>query len=85
MLRYLPILVAVMLAIYAVTDMAQTEAERVNYMPKWMWFVLIVLVPIIGPVIWLLFGRRRSGGGGGGGWDPRDSAPDNDPEFLRKL
>lgn len=85
MLRYLPILVAVMLAIYAISDLAQTDAELVNYMPKWMWFVVIIVVPFLGPVAWLLYGRRRSGGGGGGGWDPRDSAPDNDPEFLRKL
>ena len=86
MARYLPILFAVMLAIYAITDMAQTVASRVNYMPKWMWFVLIVVVTLIGPVAWLVYGRRRSGGGGGGGGgDPRDWAPDNDPEFLRKL
>lgn len=83
--RYLPILIAVMLAIYAITDMAQTETEKVNFMPKWMWFALIVLVPFVGAIAWLVWGRRSSGGGGGGGGDPRDSAPDNDPEFLRRL
>ncbi|SDB80728.1 Phospholipase_D-nuclease N-terminal [Raineyella antarctica] len=82
--RYLPILIAVMLAIYAITDMAQTDSVKVNFMPKWMWFALIVLVPFAGAIAWLVWGRRNAGGGGRGG-DPRDSAPDNDPEFLRRL
>lgn len=84
MVRYLPILLAMMLALYCVVDLAQTESVRVNFMPKWMWFVTIVVLPFVGPVAWLVFGHTTFGGGGGGG-DPRDSAPDNDPEFLRRL
>ena len=85
MLRYLPIMVAIMLAIYCVVDMAQTESGRVNYMPKWMWFVAIVALPFAGALAWLFFGHRQGGGGGGGGEPPRGKAPDDDAEFLRGL
>lgn len=83
--RFLPILIAIILAIYAVVDMVQTESERVALMPKWAWGLVIVLLPYLGPVSWLVFGREPRGGGGGGGDDDPVPAPDNDPEFLRTL
>ncbi|WOP19049.1 PLD nuclease N-terminal domain-containing protein [Raineyella sp. LH-20] len=85
MMRYLPVLIAIMLAIYCITDLAQTDSVKVNFMPKWMWFMAIVVLPFVGGLAWLIFGRGSFGGGGGGGGDPRDQAPDNDPEFLGRL
>src|SRR5699024_12650158 len=57
--------------------------------PKWAWIVLVVLIPWVGPITWLVVGKDRSQGDGGQpGRAPRRQgplAPDEDPEFLRKL
>jgi hypothetical protein len=81
--RVLLILVPIVLAVYALVDCVQTERPR--GLPKFLWFFVIVLVPVVGPLAWLL-------GGHDWGWQlpmpkpPKGPlAPDDDPEFLRKL
>jgi hypothetical protein len=54
-----------------------------------------VLIPVVGPVLWMLFGQRRDkpkpppppGGqyGWPGGGRPPAKGPDDDPDFLRGL
>src|SRR5690606_41728971 len=62
--------------------------------PRWLWVVIIVLLPVFGPVTWIATKQsRRSGGSGGRGARPgrgprRPSgpvAPDDDPDFLWRL
>jgi hypothetical protein len=83
----------VALHIYALIDLVRAESASVRFVPKWLWFVLWV-IPVLGPVAWLAVGRPRvgpapGGGGGGGGVGPRPPrgpvAPDDDPEFLKRL
>lgn len=94
MLRYLPIMIFLGLVIYALIDCATTKKEDAKHLPKIAWIVLIVLFPLLGSIGWLLAGRNRrrpsaAGGGSGGGTGPgRRStwvAPDDNPEFLKKL
>ena len=80
--RVLPGVIIVMLMIYAVVEVAQADPLRVRLMPRWLWAVAIILLPGVGALAWLLFGRptkapsqRRR--------PPR--APDDDPDFLRTL
>lgn len=84
MTRALPIVVAVVLAIYALIDCLQTDRSRLTTLNRPAWLAIIVLVPVIGPILWLIFGRPRA--------TPRPrpaatrpAAPDDDPEFLRQL
>ncbi|RCK69661.1 MULTISPECIES: PLD nuclease N-terminal domain-containing protein [Desertihabitans] len=84
MLRYLPLFIALALMVYCVIDVAQSEADRIRNAPRWLWLTVIVVVPIIGPICWLLLGRPKADGGGGGGYD-RPRYPDDDPDFLRRL
>jgi hypothetical protein len=84
----------VALHIYALIDLARAESASVRFVPKWLWFVLWV-IPVLGPVAWLVVGRPRvgpapgGGSGGGGVVGPRSPrgpvAPDDDPEFLKRL
>jgi hypothetical protein len=83
--KALPIIVALVLFVYAFFDLYATPRALVQYLPKWAWF-LLVLVPMAGPLLWLFFGSmpaRRppnahpSRGGVVG--------PDDDPDFLRGL
>ncbi|RKN09785.1 PLD nuclease N-terminal domain-containing protein [Streptomyces radicis] len=89
MLRVLLILVPLALVIYALVDCITSDDEDIKHLPKLVWILLIVLGWVVGPVAWILVGRKRgaprAGGfgrrGAGGGW----VAPDDNPEFLRSL
>lgn len=73
------------LMIYSLVESIQTPRHRVRVMPKAAWMAVIVLVPIIGAGLWLGFGRIREPRARGNQVRPGPSAPDDDPEFLRKV
>lgn len=80
--RVLPVVIIVMLMIYAVVEVAQADPLRVRLMPRWLWAVAIILLPGAGAIAWLLFGRPTK--------EPTNRprpprAPDDDPDFLRNL
>ncbi len=92
MLRYLPFLLILALTIYAFIDCLNTPEEEVKSLPKGVWVLIILLFSIVGPVVWLLAGKKRTAAGGagvfGGGGRARRTqwvAPDDNPEFLRSL
>jgi hypothetical protein len=95
MLRILLYAVPIVLAVYALVDLVQTDDEDVQGLPKLVWVLLIVLAWVVGPLAWLLAGKKGRGlarplpgpngprrGGAGPG---RTLAPDDDPDFLRGL
>src|SRR6478609_484005 len=97
MVRALFFLVIIGLAVYALAGIATSDEHARRGLPKGAWF-LIALVPIAGPLVWILTSRaqpgagpapgRRPGPGGSGGSTPRRPgpvAPDDDPEFLWRL
>ena len=89
MARGIIAVLSIALSIFALSDCVQTEDEKIRGLPKWAWIVLIVLIPWVGPITWLFVGKERSWGrGSSGSPGPRRDgplAPDEDPEFLRKL
>jgi hypothetical protein len=92
--RFIVVVAFFALQVYALVDLVRSDSAGVRAIPKPLWF-LVVLFPVAGPVAWLLLGRPRvgpaPGGGGGGGitGGPRPPrgpiAPDDDPEFLKRL
>jgi hypothetical protein len=84
MSRALPLIVLVALTVFALIDAIMTPREQ---LPAKVWWVLgILLLPVVGPLAWLLVGRRaRRGSGGSGGASRPPVAPDDDPDFLRGL
>lgn len=81
MARVLFFIALILLALYCIVELAQSPKYRVRAMPKWLWFVAIC-VPGIGGICWLLFGRPVKSSQPRPG---RGRAPDDDPDFLRKL
>ena len=83
MVRVLVILVAAVLAGWALADVAQTPSRQTALLPKPVW-VLVVLVPVAGALFWFGLGRaeslRRPPPARTG-----PIGPDDDPEFLRRL
>ena len=68
------VIAVVVFTIYAFVDCALTERARVRGLPKSLWLVVVVVLPLIGGVLWFLIGRgpaRR-----------RFLPPDDDPTFL---
>ncbi|MBB1493984.1 PLDc N-terminal domain-containing protein [Propioniciclava sp. MC1595] len=82
--RVLLVLAIVAVTVYALVEAAQTPANRTRLMPRWLWFVAIVALPVVGPVGWFAVGRPPGGGIAGPGRRP-PIAPDDDPDFLRRL
>jgi Phospholipase_D-nuclease N-terminal len=84
--RFLPGILLIVLAVYCLVEVAQSSPSEVRQMPRGLW-VLAVLIPLAGPVCWLVFGRPN-----GTAPAPRPVrhrptplAPDDDPDFLRNL
>ena len=69
--------------IYALVDLFMTHTPRVRAFPKPIWIIVVVALPVIGPLLWLFVGKaktRRIKPGSGPG-----RAPDDDPRFLGNL
>ena len=80
-------LLSLALLVYAVLDVVTTPRDAVQVLPKPLW-LLLVLPPVVGPLLWFFFGRpprgtaRQSLRPGAG---KANGAPDDDEEFLREL
>lgn len=77
------ILVVAALTLYCLFELLLTPKHQVRSMPKAVWFLAVLLLPVVGPLLWLFLGRARQVGTGGPA--PRMAAPDDDEEFLRSL
>jgi hypothetical protein len=82
--RALPLLVAVVLAVYASIDCLQTDPAEVPGPRRPIWMALIILLPVVGPLAWIVASRLRR--------RPKQQrqvppvvAPDDNPEFLREI
>ncbi|MGO4689927.1 PLD nuclease N-terminal domain-containing protein [Glaciibacter sp. 2TAF33] len=76
-------LVVVILTIYTLVECAMFDRGRIRGLPRWVWLFVIVLVPVIGPLLWLVVGRGRRETPGLRA--SRSFAPDDDPDFLKQL
>ena len=74
-------LIVVALTIYATIDSLMTARSRIRGLPKALWVFVVLLLPLIGPILWFTIGKDR----GKAGAVSRQTAPDDDPEFLRQL
>ncbi len=85
MLRYLPVLLVLALWIYAFIDCLNTPEEDVKHLPKVVWVIIVLLFSPLGPIAWLIAGKKRHAPAGSGGRRGGWVAPDDNPEFLKSL
>jgi hypothetical protein len=86
MVRVFVFLAAVQLVLVVLALISALSAERLRTMPRALWVLVILLVPLIGPVAYFLAGRPVSRPAGlGPQATRRPSAPDDDPDFLKTL
>jgi Phospholipase_D-nuclease N-terminal len=80
-------------AVALISCLSVGDKRTIRRMPRALWVLVIVLVPLVGPVAWFAFGRPRKPLTLRSGWrvavgrpeQPRPPAPDDDPDFLRSL
>ncbi|MDR3359455.1 MAG: PLDc N-terminal domain-containing protein [Bifidobacteriaceae bacterium] len=85
------------LMIYAIVDCAADDDVERTSVPKILWILIILFLPIAGPIAWLAvakIGKPRRyppAPGAGPDWSggyqrrPAPLAPDDNPEYLRRL
>ena len=84
MLRVAAGILAVAFYIYCIIDVLRTRSGDTRSLPRWVWLLVVIVLPLVGGLLWLLLGRvwgspgrrRRKRG---------PVAPDDDPNFLKKL
>jgi len=83
MVRVFILLAAIALVLLILALISSLSADRVRNLPRAIWVLLILLVPIAGPLTYLAAGRPRSSARRP---TPRRLAsPDDDAEFLRSV
>ncbi|HHW51269.1 MAG TPA: hypothetical protein GX406_07390 [Pseudoclavibacter sp.] len=75
------ILAALVLAIVALADCALSVRDSVRTLPKAVWVVIVVVLPIVGPLLWFFLGRPSARQLA----SAATSRPDDDPGFLEGL
>lgn len=83
MARVVGVLFLIALYIYGIIDVSRTPGSDMRTLPKWAWLIVVIVLPVIGTVLWLIFGRIWTLGTGRG--RKRRIAPDDDPRFLKQL
>ena len=92
-LRALPLILALVLAVYSVVDVVQSERRLLRPLGRVGWLAVVLLVPIVGPLVWIFTGRMRESAAPAGRVGPpagfsrehRVLAPEDDPEFLQQM
>lgn len=85
MLRVLGVIFGIALYIYFILDVLRTPRGETRSLPKYVWLLLVILVPLIGGFIWLALGRVWPSPGSRFGRRRGPLAPDDDPRFLKQL
>ena len=74
------------LLIFCLVDVISIYESRIKTLNKIAWVFIIILVPVVGPILWLVIGKeRRADRPAERARDARPVAPDDDPEFLRNA
>jgi hypothetical protein len=96
-LRIAPFIIELALLIYCLIDVIQTPDAEVRNLPKVVWILLILVIPLIGGIGWLVAGRPQRGSARQVPWPSTRTAglpeherpsvlgPEDDPSFLREM
>lgn len=88
--KALIIVVIVAVTVYALFDLIATPKDQVRWLPKPVWFAVLLFV-FIGPLIWIFAGAKRNRKPppppppSRYRRPPPARGPDDDPDYLRGL
>ena len=74
------------LLIFCLVDVISIYDSRIKTLNKIAWVFIIIIVPVVGPILWLTIGKDRSHDRPAErARDARPIAPDDDPIFLHNT
>lgn len=50
------IILQLLLAIFCLYKL---KGDNVKYLPKWCWILIVLFINLVGPILYLMFGRER--------------------------
>lgn len=71
--------------VYTLIDCIRTDESRTRGLPKFVWVIVVILIPLIGSILWFTIGKERSGRARTVRPVTRQRAPDDDPAFLGQI
>ncbi|MEP6482583.1 MAG: PLDc N-terminal domain-containing protein [Rhodoglobus sp.] len=60
MLQIVLSVITLALMIFALVEVITSENWQIQHLPKVLWILLIIILPLIGSVIWIIVGKDRS-------------------------
>ncbi len=51
-------LLTIALMVFALVDIIRRDDAQVRYLPKFVWLILVILLPLIGSILWFAIGRE---------------------------
>jgi len=48
--------------VFAVVDIITRDDAQIRLMPKALWLILVILVPLVGVILWFVLGREHDAG-----------------------
>ncbi|MEC5179798.1 PLD nuclease N-terminal domain-containing protein [Arthrobacter sp. CG_A4] len=84
MLRVVVTVAVLVVFVYGLIDVIRTDARQTKGISKPAWIVVQIVLPVVGAVLWFLIGRPRGTGPAPARYS-HPVAPDDDPDFLRRL
>jgi Phospholipase_D-nuclease N-terminal len=76
---------AVIFQIFTTVYAASADRRQVRVLPKAVWVLLCLFVPVIGGLLYITIGRPIDPDSDQGAKIRGPKAPDDDPDFLRDL
>lgn len=65
-------LLTLALTVFALIDIITRDNSQVKHMPKMVWLLLVILIPLLGSILWFAIGREY----------PERSAAPRPPQFA---
>jgi hypothetical protein len=52
--------IAVAIDIYTIADIALTARNRLRSLNKFVWIVVVIVIPVVGAILWFVLGKSRA-------------------------
>ncbi|MGO3023161.1 MAG: PLD nuclease N-terminal domain-containing protein [Brevibacterium sp.] len=79
------IVLAVAVTLYGLFDCLLRDRSLIRVLPKPVWALIILVIPVLGFILWYLFGRGSEDKPTRGTRPRGQVAPDDDPDYLRQV